>query len=136
MRLSNGTYAQLFPRMFTRRHSGQYEKSPEYVTPQNVLYRKMLAFLARYSETVASIDVFIGKKSSGGVEMIARLCEDLPEHIPKIFWIVCHHDVQAKRKVLVQYGIAVQNNPMVYYITDGMHSCREEYVFLGRLAME
>ena len=132
-RLPDGTYARLFPRTFTERKGEGYDKSPVYVTQENARYRAVLECIQKHADTITSIDVFIGKKSSGGVAMISRLCEDLPDMRERIFWIVCHHDLHEKCTVLEQYGIATVGNPRVYKIEDGEHPCREEYVLLGRL---
>jgi len=136
VRLSDGTYARIFPRVFTKQHGEVYDKSAEYVTLENPQYQEVLEFVKEHSVSIASIDVFLGKKSSGGVAMIPRLCADLSEHVSRIFWIVCHHDREEKRFTLTNQGISCIENPMMYYIEDGKHPCREEYVFLGRLAWE
>ncbi len=133
VRIPDGTYARLFPRTFSKRKGKVYTKSPECVSPENPQYILALEWIKKHADTITSIDVFIGKKSSGGVAMISRLCEDLPNMRDRIFWIVCHHDLEEKCAVLEYYGIATLGNPLVYKIEDGEHPCREEYVFLGRL---
>jgi hypothetical protein len=131
--LPGGTYARLFPRIFTKETAGVFHKGPECVTREHPLYKTALECITEHLETITSIDVFVGKKSSGAVEMISLLCADLRHVLDRVFWIVCHHDEVEKCALLEQNGVRVHGNPQVYRIHDGEHPCREEYVLLGRL---
>lgn len=131
--LPDGTYARLFPRMFTIETQGVYHKGPDYVTREYPLYKTVLECISVHAATITSIDVFVGKKSSGAVAMISLLCSDLHHLLDRVFWVVCHHDEAEKCALLEQNGVRVSENPQVYKIHDGEHPCREEYVLLGRL---
>ncbi len=82
-----------------------------------------------------SVDIFIGKKESGSLEMIDFFYQT-PELAPlreKFFWVLCDHNLEEKLERLESYGVP-RTSEKVYRFSDNRLPCRESIILLGRIA--
>jgi len=86
--------------------------------------------LIKHKNTLEKIIIFIGKKSSGSLEIIELACDYFQDKKEILLFILCDHEQEEKESLLAQFNI-----PITQYICfkDGHLPCQETPFLKGFL---
>ena len=103
-------------------------KKAENVTAQDAHFQHLIS----HKEVLERIIVFVGKASSGSLEMIALFCSSFT--LQQLFFVCCDHDLSEKESLLKYYGVS-HGQYLVFNDNSKVLSrqCNEEQILLGVL---
>ena len=115
-----GVSVSILPQTFTQNG----EKSPDFVTREDAQWQKVLAV----TDSTEHVIIFIGKKSSGSLEIIHRAVEDFGDSRSKLYFVSCYHDSADKNTALDRYDI---HSSRRYEFKEGTFPCDESIALEG-----
>ncbi len=84
--------------------------------------------LMQYIDILDGVNIFVGKKSSGSLEIISLFCSLFKSKEEKLFFTLCDHDEPEKIQLLSSLGIG-EKQWVVF--KDGHTQCKEWYWMYG-----
>jgi hypothetical protein len=125
----NGTYCFPFPGIPVLYASHMFtdpEKCPEAVHEGD----KEFKIILKHRKSLKKIFIFIGKRTSGAVDMVELFCRIFANDKDRLVFVLCGHDREEKEKLLKFFRVSPEN----WKVFDDNHEqCRESAPLMGHL---
>lgn len=86
--------------------------------------------LMQYEHEIDRCLFFIGKKHKGAFDVIDLVCETFKHRKDKVYFLLCHHDLNEKTERIKRYGYTEQH---WFSFPDRGDDCKESLLLLGFL---